>query len=154
MREFLEEGDVVVSEIKSVSFADKSIGLHIRHEKFGKQGKGIVVSVSTCLLHRMKTQFYERGNIKMVFGLNGIIWLSPSSEEITVSVLGDLAKMRAIIILLDRIMVTITPEFLFEIMATTFEYTAKDLLLPTNYKNLELLIKNLLADRKKSQPKS
>lgn len=43
MREFLDEGDIVVAEIKSVSHSEGNIGLHIRHEKFGKQKQGVLV---------------------------------------------------------------------------------------------------------------
>ena len=55
MREFLKEGDLIVCEIKNINLNDKSINLHIRHNKFGLLKKGILIEVNSCLVKRMKS---------------------------------------------------------------------------------------------------
>lgn len=58
MWEFICEGDILVTEIKSANHVEKSIGLHIRHEKFGKLENGIAIKVNSCLIKKMKTHFF------------------------------------------------------------------------------------------------
>ena len=151
MREFLSENDLLLSEIKAVSHTDKTIGLHIRHEKFGKLNLGVLVKVSSCLLQRMKTQFYERGNIKIVFGLNGAIWLGSINDEISKENFEEISKLRSLLIILDQAFIKISPTLLFELYIMTAEYEARDLYLPSNKAKIENFVIDAIKAKKQSQ---
>jgi exosome complex RNA-binding protein Rrp4 len=148
MREYIKEGDVIVAEVKSVSYSDKTIGLHIRHEKFGKLDSGIVIEVNNCLIKRMKTHFYERHEIEFIFGVNGVIWMAPKSKTFDQGTLEVMAKFRNLFTILNDAFIAIHPELVFEIFAMTSAYKAKDLILPQNKAQvIEFVTKSINAKK-------
>lgn len=148
MKEFLKVGDLIVAEIKSISSFNGNINLHIRYEKFGKLKFGVLVSVNSCLIKKMKTHFVERDGIELIFGLNGFIWIC-YNEELTVEKMESIAKMRNIIGLLNENYISLHPSFLFEIFIFTKKYKAKDLLIEENKNVLIEKIKKSILSKKR-----
>jgi exosome complex RNA-binding protein Rrp4 len=132
MRNFMREGDLLVAEIKSVSYAEKMIGLHIRNERFGRLGRGYLVEVNNCLVRKTKSQFVEHKGVQFIFGMNGFVWLAPASGELGADYLEVAAKFRNLLLLLNESFVSIGPDFLFEVNGALGEYRARDLLVPEN----------------------
>lgn len=82
MRTFLREGDLLVAEVQGV-FADGGVGLHTRSLRYGKLRNGRLVRVPVGLVRRGRSHFIklarpggEGGEVEMILGLNGWIWLS------------------------------------------------------------------------------
>ena len=132
MREFLDVGDLVVAEIRSASKMDFNVSLHIRHEQFGKLGKGLLIPVNSCLIQRMSRHIVEQHGLRFIFGVNGFIWIQDVEEQYTLSGLESIAKFRNLVRVLNAAMVTITPDLLFGLYMQLSSVAAKDLLLPAN----------------------
>jgi len=147
MREYIREGDIVVAEIKSVSYSEKTIGLHIRHEKFGKLDTGALIEVNNCLIKRMKTHFYEKHEIEFIFGVNGVIWMAPKSRTYDPETLETMAKFRNIFIILNEAFIAIHPELVFEIFTMSATHKAKDLILPQNKAQIVEFVKNSINSK-------
>ena len=147
MREYIQEGDVVVAEIKSVSYSEKTIGLHIRHEKFGKLDTGALIEVNNCLVKRMKTHFYERNEIEFIFGVNGVVWMAPKSRTYEAETLETMAKFRNILVILNEAFIAIHPELVFEIFAMSAKHKSKDLILPQNKAQIVEFVKSSIASK-------
>ncbi|KAK2952554.1 putative Exosome complex component RRP4 [Blattamonas nauphoetae] len=80
MRGFLQEGDLISAEVQKVH-ADGSLALHSRNLLYGRLENGILVKVASSLIVRTKQHFFTFSfGVKSIFGLNGYIWLSPSSD--------------------------------------------------------------------------
>ena len=145
MREFLDLGDLVVAEIKSVSKVDFNINLHLRHEKFGKLHNGALVAVNNSLIKRMTKHLVEYNGLEFIFALNGFIWIK--SFELNAEDLEKVAKFRNIIRILDESMVPIYPALLFDLYEQSINIKAKDLLLVSNRKKISDSVKASILSR-------
>lgn len=80
MRQFFQEGDLVVAEVQSL-FQDGSVGLHTRSLRYGKLRNGALAVIPPVLVRRHKSHFLslmqlpEHG-VDLVLGLNGWVWVS------------------------------------------------------------------------------
>jgi len=76
MRNFFEEGDLLVAEVQAF-FADGAMSLHTRSLKYGKLRNGQLVSVPPVLVRRLKSHFCSLpSGVDLILGLNGYIWIS------------------------------------------------------------------------------
>lgn len=76
MRNFFEEGDLLVAEVQAF-FADGAMSLHTRSLKYGKLRNGQLVSVPPILIRRLKSHFCSLpSGVDLILGLNGYIWIS------------------------------------------------------------------------------
>ncbi|XP_035218865.1 exosome complex component RRP4-like isoform X3 [Stegodyphus dumicola] len=81
MRNYLEVGDLISAEVKSV-FSDGSLSLHTRSMKYGKLSQGQLVKVPSSLVLRKKTHFHDIvSGIQIILSNNGYIWIAPISGE-------------------------------------------------------------------------
>ncbi|CAI4051687.1 hypothetical protein N7582_005262 [Saccharomyces uvarum] len=79
MRSFLKEGDLLNAEVQSL-FQDGSASLHTRSLKYGKLRNGMFCQVPSSLIVRAKNHTHNLpGNITVVLGVNGYIWLKKTS---------------------------------------------------------------------------
>lgn len=145
MREFLDLGDLIVAEIKSVSKVDFNINLHLRHEKFGKLQSGALVSVNNSLIKRMTKHIVEYSGLELIFAVNGFIWIK--SFEMNAESLEKVAKFRNIIRILDESMIPIYPALLFDLYEQSADVKAKDLLLASNRKKISEGVKTSILSR-------
>ena len=146
MREYLDIGDLVLCEIKSVSKVDFNVSLHIRHESFGKLGNGLLIPVNSCLIKRMNKHIIDMKGLEFVFALNGFIWISTKDKQYDVELYERIARYRNIIRILDDSMIPVTPKFLFAIYDRFKEVKAKDLILLENKEKIIDAIKTVLFD--------
>lgn len=85
MRTFLKEGDLLNAEVQSL-FHDGSASLHTRSLKYGKLRNGLYIQVPSALVVRAKNHTHNLpGNVTVVLGVNGYVWLRKTSQM-------DLAK--------------------------------------------------------------
>ena len=140
MREFLDVGDLVVAEIKSVSKVDFNINLHLRHEKFGRLSDGALVAVNSALVRRMTKHIVEYNGLEFIFAVNGFIWIKSLQPD--PAAFERIAKMRNLIRILDDAMVPVHPALLFELFEQSAEVKAKDLLLAENREKISTRVKN------------
>jgi len=76
MRNFFEEGDLLVAEVQAF-VADGAMSLHTRSLKYGKLRNGQLVSVPPVLIRRLKSHFCSLpSGVDLILGLNGYIWIS------------------------------------------------------------------------------
>ncbi|KAI9510019.1 exosome complex exonuclease rrp4 [Russula earlei] len=81
MRNFFEEGDLLVAEVQAF-FADGAMSLHTRSLKYGKLRNGQLVSVPPVLIRRLKSHFCTLpSGVDLILGLNGYIWISKHVPE-------------------------------------------------------------------------
>lgn len=80
MRSFLKEGDLLNAEVQSL-FQDGSASLHTRSLKYGKLRNGQFCQVPSSLIIRSKNHTHNLpGNVTVVLGVNGYIWLRKTSK--------------------------------------------------------------------------
>lgn len=80
MRSFLKEGDLLNAEVQSL-FQDGSASLHTRSLKYGKLRDGLFCQVPSSLIIRCKNHTHNLpGNVTVVLGVNGYIWLRKTSQ--------------------------------------------------------------------------
>lgn len=80
MRNFLKEGDLLNAEVQSI-FSNGSASLHTRSLKYGKLRNGIFLKVPSSLIIKQKNHSYDLlGNVSIILGVNGYIWLSKTSN--------------------------------------------------------------------------
>ncbi|CAR30632.1 Ribosomal RNA-processing protein 4 [Lachancea thermotolerans] len=80
MRNFLKEGDLLNAEVQSL-FQDGSASLHTRSLKYGKLRNGVFLQVPSPLIVRSKNHTHNLpGNVTVILGVNGFIWLRKTSE--------------------------------------------------------------------------
>ncbi|KAF2224154.1 hypothetical protein BDZ85DRAFT_173596, partial [Elsinoe ampelina] len=79
MRNFFEEGDVLVAEVQTL-FGDGSAGLHTRSLRYGKLRNGVVVEVGGARgtgVKRGRRQVFDlqtgQGEVQVVVGVNGVV---------------------------------------------------------------------------------
>jgi len=81
MRNFFEEGDLLVAEVQAF-FSDGAMSLHTRSLKYGKLRSGQLVAVPAILVRRLKTHFISLPcGVDLILGLNGYIWVSKHVKE-------------------------------------------------------------------------
>jgi len=81
MRNFFEEGDLLVAEVQAF-FADGAMSLHTRSLKYGKLRNGHLVMVPPALVRRLKSHFYALPcGVDLILGLNGYIWVSKHVKQ-------------------------------------------------------------------------
>ncbi|KAJ7600650.1 exosome complex exonuclease rrp4 [Mycena floridula] len=80
MRNFFEEGDLLVAEVQAF-FSDGTMSLHTRSLSYGKLRNGQLVIVSPILVRRLKSHFVTLPcGVDLILGLNGFIWVSKHTE--------------------------------------------------------------------------
>ncbi|ADM12454.1 Rrp4-like RNA-binding protein [Encephalitozoon intestinalis ATCC 50506] len=80
MRDFFDINDLVVSEVQKVN-RNGTIALHTRNDMYGKLGQGLLVFAPHFLLEPLRTRFLLHGNIKVIVGCNGYIWVGKTRED-------------------------------------------------------------------------
>ncbi|KAJ7104490.1 exosome complex exonuclease rrp4 [Mycena belliarum] len=81
MRNFFEEGDLLVAEVQAF-FADGAMSLHTRSLKYGKLRNGQLVTIPPILVRRLKSHFITLPcGVDLILGLNGYIWVSKHVKE-------------------------------------------------------------------------
>ncbi|KAG9014350.1 exosome non-catalytic core subunit rrp4 [Tulasnella sp. JGI-2019a] len=81
MRNFFEEGDLLVAEVQAL-YGDGALSLHTRSLKYGKLRNGQFITVSPMLIRRLKSHFLVLPcGVDLILGLNGYIWISKHVEE-------------------------------------------------------------------------
>lgn len=92
MRNFLKEGDLLNAEVQSI-FSNGSASLHTRSLKYGKLRNGYLLKVPSSLIIKQKNHSHDLpGNVSIVLGVNGFIWMykTPTFKSSTKS--SDLTK--------------------------------------------------------------
>ncbi|KAG0151741.1 hypothetical protein CROQUDRAFT_650772 [Cronartium quercuum f. sp. fusiforme G11] len=80
MRCFFQEGDLLVAEVQAF-FNDGVMSLHTRSLKYGKLRNGLLVKVSSQLIHRLKSHFHTLScGLDLIIGINGWIWIAKKRE--------------------------------------------------------------------------
>lgn len=79
MHDIFNIGDLLVCEVQKVS--KNGAALHTRNDLYGKLTSGLLVTASFTKLMPLRSRFISTGNIKLVAGCNGMIWISTNSEE-------------------------------------------------------------------------
>lgn len=80
MRNFLKEGDLLNAEVQSI-FSNGLASLHTRSLKYGKLRNGIFLKVPSSLIIKQKDHAHDLpGNISVIIGVNGYIWLSKTTN--------------------------------------------------------------------------
>jgi len=81
MRNFFEEGDLLVAEVQAF-FSDGAMSLHTRSLKYGKLRNGQLVTIPPVLVRRLKSHFISLPcDVDLILGLNGYIWVSKHVKE-------------------------------------------------------------------------
>ncbi|KAG1743100.1 hypothetical protein EDB19DRAFT_586494 [Suillus lakei] len=81
MRNFFEEGDLLVAEVQAF-FSDGAMSLHTRSLKYGKLRNGQLVTVPPILVRRLKSHFISLPcGVDLILGLNGYIWVSKQVKD-------------------------------------------------------------------------
>lgn len=75
MRNFLKEGDLLNCEVQTI-FNNGIASLHTRSLKYGKLRNGIFLKIPSPLIVKTKNHAFDLpGNVSIVLGTNGYIWL-------------------------------------------------------------------------------
>ncbi|CUM62943.1 uncharacterized protein PRCAT00000503001 [Priceomyces carsonii] len=81
MRSFLKEGDLLNAEVQTV-FTSGVASLHTRSLKYGKLRNGIFLKVPSSIIVKSKNHSYDLpGNVSIILGVNGFIWLSKTTAH-------------------------------------------------------------------------
>jgi len=75
MRKYFDINDVIVCEVQKVS-RNGSAALHTRSDKYGRLKNGILVMVTPDMLAPTKMRFMTNGDVEIIAGCNGQIWIS------------------------------------------------------------------------------
>ncbi|KAK5105350.1 Exosome complex component rrp4 [Lithohypha guttulata] len=94
MRRYFQEGDLLVAEVQSISSGDGSATLHARSLRYGKLRNGTFLAVSGTgggggIVRSRRQQFtldtssgaQGGGEVDVILGVNGYVWLSKHIEE-------------------------------------------------------------------------
>lgn len=93
MRRYFQEGDLLVAEVQSVAGADGSATLHARSLRYGKLRNGVFLAVSGTgggggVVRSRRQQFTIQtdagtgGDVDVILGVNGYIWLSKHVDAV------------------------------------------------------------------------
>jgi len=76
MRSVFVENDLISCEVQQLQ-SDGQLMLHTRNMKYGKLSNGLLITVPSALIKRVKNHFYQFPfGVQMILGLNGNIWVS------------------------------------------------------------------------------
>ena len=92
MRNYFQEGDLLVAEVQQIGSSDGTASLHTRSLKYGKLRNGIFLAVSGTGggggVVRSRRQVFTvnggaqgGGDVDVILGVNGYIWLSKHVEQ-------------------------------------------------------------------------
>jgi exosome complex component RRP4 len=90
MRQYFQEGDLLVAEVQQIGSSDGAATLHTRSLKYGKLKNGVFLVVSGSSgagVVRSRRQVWTvpaangGGEVDVALGVNGYIWLSKHVEE-------------------------------------------------------------------------
>lgn len=87
MRNYFQDGDLLIAEVQQVSSNDGSATLHTRSLKYGKLRNGVFLAVSGTgggggVVRSRRQQFTVNGgaqgggDVDVILGVNGYVWLS------------------------------------------------------------------------------
>lgn len=83
MRNFLKEGDLLNAEVQTV-FNNGSASLHTRSLKYGKLRNGMFLKIPSALIVKFKNHSHDLpGDVSVILGVNGYIWLSKTTRSTT-----------------------------------------------------------------------
>jgi exosome complex component RRP4 len=89
MRQYFQEGDLLVAEVQQIGSSDGAATLHTRSLKYGKLRNGVFLAVSGSSgagVVRSRRQVWTvptangGGEVDIALGVNGYIWLSKHAE--------------------------------------------------------------------------
>lgn len=96
MRRYFQEGDLLVAEVQSVASGDGSATLHARSLRYGKLRNGVFLAVSGTgggggggVVRSRRQQFTINtdagvgGDVDVILGVNGYVWLSKHIDAVT-----------------------------------------------------------------------
>ncbi len=82
MRSYLREGDLISAEVQAI-MSDGKLSLHMRSEKYGKLGQGVMLRVSPSLVKRRKLHTHSLPDgITLILGNNGMVWIGPTRSAL------------------------------------------------------------------------
>ncbi|KIW89371.1 uncharacterized protein Z519_10225 [Cladophialophora bantiana CBS 173.52] len=93
MRNYFQEGDLLVAEVQQLRSSDGTANLHTRSLKYGKLRNGMFLAVSGTGggggVVRSRRQVFTinsgaqgGGDVNVILGVNGYIWLSKHMEQV------------------------------------------------------------------------
>lgn len=91
MRQYFQEGDLLVAEVQQIGSQDGAATLHTRSLKYGKLRNGVFLAVSGSSgagVVRSRRQVWTvqaqngGGEVDIALGVNGYIWLSKHAEPV------------------------------------------------------------------------
>lgn len=102
MRNYFQEGDLLVAEVQQVGAIDATASLHTRSLKYGKLRNGMFLAVSGTGggggVIRSRRQVFTinsgaqgGGDVDVILGVNGYIWLSKHVEQEDVKIAGGVS---------------------------------------------------------------
>lgn len=95
MRNFLKEGDLLNAEVQSM-FTSGLASLHTRSLKYGKLRNGMFLRVPSSLVIKSKNHSHNLpGNVSIILGVNGYIWLYKTPPQTTSSISASTNKAQA-----------------------------------------------------------
>ena len=81
MRKLFEENDLISAEVQQF-YSDRSMSLHTRSLKYGKLGKGQLVSIKPSLIKRSSSSFTDFPfGVSIILGNNGYCWIYETSIQ-------------------------------------------------------------------------
>lgn len=152
MRQLFHEGDLVSAEVHNVQ-SDGTLALHTRSLRYGKLENGCLIIVPPALVAKRKNHFCEIGNISLLLGTNGYIWIQralPDLEDAQLAehkeklkkqhketpVLSDerekIARIRNSIECLAKVHLMVTPEHIEQVVKTSPPIRTEEILFPDN----------------------
>jgi exosome complex component RRP4 len=102
MRNYFQEGDLLVAEVQQIGANDGTASLHTRSLKYGKLRNGMFLAVSGTGggggVVRSRRQVFTinsgaqgGGDVDVILGVNGYIWLSKHVEQEEVKIAGGVS---------------------------------------------------------------
>mmetsp|Transcript_28625 Transcript_28625/g.42320 ORF Transcript_28625/g.42320 Transcript_28625/m.42320 type:complete len:278 (+) Transcript_28625:40-873(+) len=152
MRQLFHEGDLVSAEVHNVQ-SDGTLALHTRSLRYGKLENGCLIIVPPALVAKRKNHFCEIGNISLLLGTNGYIWIQralPNLEDAQLAehkeklkkehtetpVLPDerekIARIRNSIECLAKVHLMVTPERIEQVFKISQSLRTEEILFPDN----------------------
>ena len=145
MAKFFVPGDLLSAEVQAL-YSDGSYALHTRGTKYKKLRNGLLVIIPSALVKRSKSHFLNFGNVDVILGLNGYIWVSKHSlvaqdsidyledlyssqnDEITLEERLHISKIANIIKALAEQKVVVDEQMILYALEGAISYKASDLL--------------------------
>ena len=81
MREFFKENDIISAEVQNLNQHGQAISIQTRNLKYGKLYNGFSMEGKQTLVRKMKNHYLRFGDILVILGVNGYVWISYSPEE-------------------------------------------------------------------------